>query len=163
MHTEIIKRISDLKGVPQKAAISWKLSNCASDALICQGCDSRYAICTLCVTKDISGKRGSPMMGAKQARLFVHITDWTQISSHDFEIRVLPNVILGHLKHAQMQIGDWTERSASHKHYGCLLRVLEDSGETVMRERIALGVCKRLCEMDGHRRKRGWRGNSRVK
>ena len=60
------------------------------------------------------------MMRTKQARLFIHITDGTQISGYDLKVRVLPDVIFSHFKHAQVQIGDWAERPAGHEHYGDL-------------------------------------------
>lgn len=50
-----------------------------------------------------------PMMGAQEAGFLVLITDWTQVASNYFEIGVLSNIVFGHLKHAEMQVGNWAE------------------------------------------------------
>jgi hypothetical protein len=52
------------------------------------------------------------MMGAKQSRFLILVRDWTHVSTHHFEIRVLAGVIDCHLEHAQVEVGDRAERSA---------------------------------------------------
>jgi hypothetical protein len=52
------------------------------------------------------------MMGAKQSWFLILVRDRTHVPSHHFEIRILADVIDGHLEHAQMEVSNWTKRSA---------------------------------------------------
>lgn len=42
------------------------------------------------------------MMGTEQAWFLVHVADRAEIASYNLELGVLPDIILGHFKHAQM-------------------------------------------------------------
>jgi hypothetical protein len=61
------------------------------------------------------------MVGAKQSWFLILVRHRTHVPSHHFEIRVLADVIDGHLEHAQMEVSDWTERSARDENDGLLL------------------------------------------
>ena len=55
------------------------------------------------------------MFGTEEARLLVHITDGTEVTSDNLVVCLLPSVIFCHLKHAEVQVGDWTERPACYE------------------------------------------------
>jgi len=56
------------------------------------------------------------MLGLDEATLLVCITDSTDISTNNLEIRVEAGVVGGHFKHSQMQKGDGAEGTASHEY-----------------------------------------------
>jgi len=72
------------------------------------------------------------MVGAKQAGFLVHVADGTQEPTHNLEVCMLPDIILGHLEHAEVQIGDWAEGSTCDKDDWGFLGILEDPLKTVM-------------------------------
>ena len=80
------------------------------------------------------------MFGTQKARLLVHITDGAEVTPDNFVFGLLPGIIFGHLEHAEVQIGDWTEGAAGYKDEWLLRRVLQDPLEAVGWERIALRV-----------------------
>lgn len=49
------------------------------------------------------------MVGAKKALFLVHVAYGTEISSHDLKVCVVSDIILGHLEHAEVEIGDGAE------------------------------------------------------
>lgn len=55
------------------------------------------------------------MFGTQESGFLVHITDRTEVTSDDLVVGLLPSVIFGHLKHAEVQIGDWAERAAGYE------------------------------------------------
>lgn len=82
-------------------------------------------------------------MGAtEQPRLLVHITDRTKISAHDLEVGILAYIIFSHLKHSQMEICDWAERSTCYKDKGLFLRVPEGPRQAVRWKGVIKGVCE---------------------
>lgn len=83
-----------------------------------------------------------PMACSHKTRLLVHVADWTQVTAHNFEVCVLSNVVLCHLEHAQVKVGNWAEGPAGHQNYGGLLWISDDAGEALMRKRIVRGVGK---------------------
>jgi hypothetical protein len=82
------------------------------------------------------------MEGTEQPRLLVHITDRTEISANNLEIGILAHIILGHLKHPEMEICDWAERPTCYKDDRLLLRVAESRRQAVRREGIIGGICE---------------------
>ena len=90
------------------------------------------------------------MLRAKQPRFLVHVAHRAEITTDDLEIRILPDIILGHFEHAEVQIGDWTEGTTTDEHDRRFLGVLHDRLETVVGERVIWWVCEGLCEMDWH-------------
>lgn len=60
-------------------------------------------------------RRHLPVFGTQETGLLVHITDWTEITADNLVVGLLPSIISGHLKHAKVEVGDWTERAAGHE------------------------------------------------
>lgn len=81
-----------------------------------------------------------PVFGTQEAGLLVHITDGTEVTSDNLVVGLLPSVVFGHLKHAEMQIGDWTERTACYEDEWLLGGVSQDPLQAVGWERIAVRV-----------------------
>lgn len=73
-------------------------------------------------------KKSLPVTSTKEPGLLVHITDRAQISTKDFEVCVLSDIVFGHLKHAQMEVGDWTERATCDENYRDLFWIAKDCG-----------------------------------
>lgn len=44
------------------------------------------------------------MLSTQKTCFLVHVTDRTEIATNDFKVSVLSNVVLGHFKHAEMEI-----------------------------------------------------------
>ncbi len=93
----------------------------------------------------------SPVMCAEKARLLVLVAHWTEVAADDLEVGVLADIVLGHLEHAEVKVGDWAEGSTGDEDEGLLVRIAEDAGQAVRRE----GVIWRIRE-DGWGR--WWRG-----
>ena len=55
------------------------------------------------------------MFGTQEARFFIHITDRTEITSDDLVVGLLPSIIFRHFKHAEVQVGDWAERTTGYE------------------------------------------------
>ena len=81
-----------------------------------------------------------PVFGTQETRLLVHITDGTEVTSDNLVVGLLPSIIFRHLKHAEVQVGDWTERTACNEDERLLGGVSQDSLQAVDRERIATWV-----------------------
>ena len=52
------------------------------------------------------------MVCAEQTRLVVLVAHGTQIPADDLEVGVLPNIVLGHFEHSEVEIGDRTKGTA---------------------------------------------------
>ena len=104
-------------------------------------------------------EKGSlPVTSTKETRFLVHVADGTKITTDDFEIGILSNIVLGHFEHTKMQIGDWTEGATCYKHYRRFVGVVKDGRETMMRKSVSLGVRECFSEMSvghGKRRRKG--------
>ena len=90
------------------------------------------------------------MLRAKQPRFLVHVAHRAEITTDDLELGILPDIILSHFEHAEVQIGDWTEGTTTDEHDRRFLGVLQDCLKTVVGERVIWWVCEGLCEMDWH-------------
>lgn len=90
-----------------------------------------------------------PVTSTKEPRFLVHIAYRAQISTKDFEVGVLSDIVFRHLKHAQMKEGNWTERTACDENYGRLVWIANDSGKAMVREGVVWGVCEFLGKVDG--------------
>jgi hypothetical protein len=55
------------------------------------------------------------VFGTQEAGLLIHITDRTEITTNDLIVGLLPSIIFGHLKHAEVKVCDWTERAAGYE------------------------------------------------
>lgn len=71
------------------------------------------------------------MVCTEQSRLLVHITDRTEVPAHNLKISILTDIVLGHLKHPQMEISDWTEGAACYKNDGLLFWIAENRRQAV--------------------------------
>ena len=85
------------------------------------------------------------MVCAEKPRLLVLVADRTEVSADDLEVGILANVVLGHLKHAEMEVGDGAEGAACYQDERLLLWVPEDAREAVCREGIVWGICEVGC------------------
>jgi hypothetical protein len=85
------------------------------------------------------------VLGTQQAGLLVHITDGTEVTSDDLVLGLLSGIVFSHLKHAEMQVGDWTEGTAGYEDEWLLGRVSHDPLQAVGWERIALRAGELSC------------------
>lgn len=85
------------------------------------------------------------MLCAEQARLLVHVAHGAEVPADDLKVGVLAHVVLGHLEHAEVEVGDGTEGPACDEHDRLLVRVAEGVGEAMGGE----GVVWRVWEGDG--------------
>ena len=60
------------------------------------------------------------MVCAEQTRLVVLVAHRTQIAAHNLEAGVLPNIVLGHFEHSEVEIGDRTKGTAHIEDDGLL-------------------------------------------
>lgn len=60
------------------------------------------------------------MLCTKQSRFLILVRDGTHVPTHDFEIRVLADIIDGHLEHPEMEVGHWAERATGDENDGLL-------------------------------------------
>ncbi len=82
------------------------------------------------------------MVCIKKAGFLVLVRDRTQVPSDDLEIRVLPDVVLSHLEHSEVEVGDGAEGAAGDKHDRLFVRIPEDTGEAVCWELVVRGIRK---------------------
>lgn len=82
------------------------------------------------------------MMRTQEAWLLVHVTDWTEVSTNDLKVRVLPDKVHRHLEHPQMEEGHWTEGAACDEDEGLLVGVAERAVESVRRKLVIWRVCE---------------------
>jgi len=85
------------------------------------------------------------MFGTQEARLLVHITDRTEVTSDNLVVGLLPGIVFRHLKHAEVQVGDWTERATCYEDEWLLGRVSHDPLEAMGWERITLWAGELSC------------------
>ena len=76
------------------------------------------------------------MTRAQQSWFLVLVRYRTHVPTHHFEICVLAGVIDCHLEHAQMEVGDWTERATCDQNDGLLLWVALQQIEAMMWESV---------------------------
>lgn len=62
----------------------------------------------------------SPMMCAEQTRFIVLVAHGTQIPAHDLEVGALPNIVLGHFEHSEVEVSDRAEGPAGNENDGLL-------------------------------------------
>ena len=67
-----------------------------------------------------------PVLGTQETRFLVHVTDGTEVTSDDLVLGLLPSVIFSHLKHAEVQVGDWAKGAARHEDEWLFGRVSHD-------------------------------------
>jgi hypothetical protein len=82
------------------------------------------------------------MVCTEQARLLVLIRDGTHVATHDFEIGILANVVLGHLEHSQMQVGDGREGATSHEYDRLAVFIALVLHKTVSGKRVVRRICE---------------------
>lgn len=80
---------------------------------------------------------------AQQTRFLVHVRHWTEIAANDLKVCVLPNIVLGHFKHPEVEISYGTEGSTCDQDDGGLVWISEHRGKTVMRKGVIWGVVER--------------------
>ena len=71
------------------------------------------------------------MVGTEEAGLLVLVADRAEVAADDLPVGVLANVVLGHLEHAEVKVGDGAEGSAGDEDDGLLVRIPEEAGEAV--------------------------------
>ena len=71
------------------------------------------------------------MLCVQKPRLLVLVRDRTQVPAHDLPIGILTNVVLGHLKHSEVEVRDGAEGAAGDEDDRLLVRIPEEAGEAV--------------------------------
>lgn len=56
------------------------------------------------------------MICAQETWLFVLVTDGGEVSPEDLKVRILPDIVDGHLKHSEMEVCDGTEGATCYEH-----------------------------------------------
>lgn len=82
------------------------------------------------------------MVCIKKARFLVLVRDRTQVPSDDLEVSILPDVVLRHLEHSEVEVGDGTEGAAGDEHDRLLVWIPKDMGEAVCWELVVWRVGK---------------------
>ena len=77
------------------------------------------------------------MIRREQTGFLVLVGHGAHVAAHDFKLRILADIILGHLEHAKMQVGHRRERAAGNEYDWCsvLIALIEDEavvGEIVI-------------------------------
>jgi hypothetical protein len=80
------------------------------------------------------------VLGTQEAGLLVHVTDGTEVTSDNLVVGLLPSIVFRHLKHAEVQVGDWAERTAGYEDEWLFGRVPQDPLQAMDWERIARWV-----------------------
>ena len=52
------------------------------------------------------------MVGVDETGLLVLVADRAEVAADDLPVGVLADVVLGHLKHSEVEVGDWAEGAA---------------------------------------------------
>ena len=76
------------------------------------------------------------MLRIEKTGLLVLVRDRTEVPSDDLEVGVLTDVVLGHLEHPQMEVGDGAEGPTRDEHDWLLVWIPEDTGEAVCWELV---------------------------
>jgi hypothetical protein len=71
-------------------------------------------VCSGHCGNDQGRKLYSPVVGAEQPRLLVHVRDRTEIPAYDLKIGVMADVVAGHFEHPEVEIGDRAKRTAGN-------------------------------------------------
>ena len=71
------------------------------------------------------------MLCVQKPRLLILVRDRAQVPAHDLPIGILTDVVLGHLKHSEVEVGDWAEGAAGDEDDGLLVRVPKDALKAV--------------------------------
>ena len=96
-----------------------------------------------------SKSKDPPMTSTKESRFLVHVAHRAEISTKNFKIGVLSDIVFCHLKHAQMEVSDWTERATCHQNDGNLVWIANDCGKAMVRKCVIWRTCEFLCEVNG--------------
>jgi len=99
------------------------------------------------------------MTSAEQSGFLVHVAHRAEITTKDLKICVLPDIVLRHFEHAEMEVCDWAKRATCNKDYWDFVGVLECLREATMRKSVIRGIGEGLCEMGGGNH--GWRRGQR--
>jgi hypothetical protein len=83
------------------------------------------------------------VLRGEEPGLLVHVADRGEVAADDLKVGVLPDVVDGHLEHAEVEVGDGAERAARDEHDGLLSVVAEDLAEAVVGEGVVWGVVER--------------------
>ena len=83
------------------------------------------------------------MIRREQTGFLVLVADRTEVPADDLKVCVLADVVLGHLEHAQVEVGDGAEGAAGDEDDGLLLGGAEHARQAVSRE----GVVWRIREL----------------
>ena len=76
------------------------------------------------------------MVCAEKPGLLVLVADRAEVAADNLEVGVLADVVLGHLEHAQVQVGDRAEGAACDKDHRLLVCIPKDGREPVGGERV---------------------------
>lgn len=98
---------------------------------------------------DEKGQNALPVTSTEEARFLVHVAHGAQISTKNFEVSVLSDIVFGHLEHAKMKVSNWTERTACDEDYGDLVWIANDCGKAMVWEGVVWRICEFLCEVNG--------------
>lgn len=90
-----------------------------------------------------------PVTCTKESRFLVHVAHRAEISTENFKVSVLSDIVFCHFKHAQMKVSDWTERTACHQNYGDLVWIANDGGKAMVRKGVVWRTRELLCEVNG--------------
>lgn len=104
--------------------------------MLSHGMAMRGSCSTTIVFKPKLRETCSPVLCAEETWLLVLVANGAQIAPYDLKIRVLADVVLRHLEHAQMEVGEWAERAARDEDEGLLLRVAKNAREAVSGELV---------------------------
>ena len=85
----------------------------------------------------------------KEPRFLVHVAHRAEISTKNFKIGVLSDIVFCHLEHAQMEVSDWTERTACHQNYWDLVWIANDGGEAMVGKGVIWRTCEFLRKVNG--------------
>ena len=85
----------------------------------------------------------SPMLCAEKTRLLVLIAHRAEVAADNLEVGILADVVLGHLEHAEVKVGDGAEGNTCDEDDRLLLGIAEHAREAVGRE----GVVWRIREV----------------
>ena len=91
------------------------------------------------------------MTSTKKPRFLIHVAHRAQISTKNFKVSVLSDIVFRHLKHAQMKVSDGTERTTCNENYRRLAWIPNDSGKTMVREGVVWGIREFVGEVNGSR------------
>ena len=89
------------------------------------------------------------MTSTKEPRFLVHVAHRAEISTKNFEVGILSDIVFCHLEHAQMKVSDWTKRTACYQNYGDLVWIANDCRKTMVWKGVVWRIREFLCEVNG--------------